>query len=542
MSLKTLLLLPVLQLLLWGQAPVGQGSAVQLQENSIEGRVVNAVTGEPVGKATVSVLSSPAANFRVGAATFASTDAAGRFLVRGLAAGRYALTASKPGFVHAPGSGIESTSLAGGQQVTGVVLRLTPGGVLTGRIVDEDGDPVVRASVKLSRDTVVTGKRRVQQVSVENTNDLGEYRFFEITPGRYYVSASAQVRGRPAAGADQDYGLTYYPGVVAQASAQGIDVRAGDRTEGVNFALRKTRMVRVSGLVSRAQEGSNVQLGISPRGTTAAPPISNTLANRENGAFTFSGVTPGSYTVTATELQSGTYRSMGVQIEVGAADVENLNIAFVSPINVTGRLRMEGSARPPEQLQLSLAPRDPDKAGYENLQIVRGSGGSFHVENASPAAYIVQLNSRTVYVKRVRVGSAENASPILDLSGSAGAADVEILLANNPPRLSGMVLNPKTGEPAVGAAMVLVPDEPERKDSLYFYAQASTDPSGRFTFNAVPATGSYTAYAWADASTAAYMEPDFMKDFEGKGVELELSEGQKPDIQLSLLTADSGRQ
>jgi hypothetical protein len=544
MSLRPFLLLPVMQLLLWGQAAVGQVSTAQPPDGSIEGRVINAVTGEPVGKATITTVLSGGVNVTAASTRYVSTDASGRFVLRGLPAGRYALTAFKSGFVpmRTADSAIGYISVASGQEVTGMVLRISPCGVLTGRIVDEDGDPVVRASVRLSRDTVVMGKRRIQQISAESTNDLGEYRFFEITPGRYYVSASAQVRGGPAAGADQDYGLTYYPGVVTQASAQGIDVRAGDRTEGVNFALRKTRVVRVSGRITRLQEGSDVQLRLSPRGTTAAPPISSTRADRENGAFTFSGVAPGSYSVTATELQSETYRTVGVQIEVGASDVENLNIAFAPHINVNGRLRMEGSDRLPEQVPVSLAPRDSDKAGYEILQILRGSGGSFRVQNASPAAYIVQLNSRTMYVKKVRVGSTETASPILDLSSSAGVADVEILLSNNPPRVSGTVRNPKTGEPAAKATVVLIPNEPERKGDVFFYEQASADASGRFTFTAPPVAGSYTAYAWPDASTAAYMEPDFMKEFEGKGVELEVSEGRESDLKLSLLTADSNGQ
>jgi hypothetical protein len=543
MSLKLLLLLPVLQLLLWGQGPIGQGNAAQSQEGSIEGRVVNAVTGEPVGKATVSIASSPAANFRVGPATNASTDAAGSFLVKGLAAGRYALTASKPGFVRAPGSA-ESTSVAGGQQVTGVVLRLTPGGVLTGRIVDEDGDPVVRASVQLSHEIVWSGRRRIQQVAAESANDLGEYRFFEVVPGRYYVSASLQGRGNPGA-ADQDYAVTFYPGVVAQRSAQVLDVRAGDRTEGVNFALRKARLLRVSGRASRTVDGANPELSISPRGlNAAASPISRTAVNRENGSFSFTGVLPGSYVVTARELAPGTVRTTGVEIEVGASDIENLNLAFVPPVAVTGKLRIEGSDRLPEQLSLNLAPRDPDpeKAGYENLQVVGGAGGTFQVRNASQSAYIVRLNSRTLYVKRVRVGSTATASPILDLGSSAGTAEVEILLASNPPRITGSVRNPMTGDPRAGALVVLVPNEPERKDVDYFYAPATTDASGRFDISAQLFPGSYTAYAWPDAGAAAYMEPDFMKAFEGKGVNVDVSEGRRPDIQLSLLNIDSASQ
>jgi hypothetical protein len=305
--------------------------------------------------------------------------------------------------------------------------------------------------------------------------------------------------------------------------------------------MRAARVVRVSGRVSGAREGSNVVVMMTPRGpNAAAPPISNSLVNRENGTFSFSGVMPGAYFVTAREIGPGATWSVRTQLDVSSADVENVSLAFASPITVTGKLRMEGSGSIPGQLPVILTPRDPDQLGVEIPQIVRGSGGAFQILNASPEVYVVETNSRTVYVKGTRVGSVETASPILDLSNGV-PSEVEILLGSNPPQVTGAVQYSKTGDPAAGALVVLIPNEPERRNGPFFYRRALTDASGHFLFLAPP-QGAYTSYAWADPATAAYMEPDFMKEFEGKGVNVDASEGQKPDIQLTLLRADLDRQ
>ena len=83
------------------------------------------------------------------------TDAAGRFSVADLPAGKYSLSAVKGGYVrmsygakrhNRPGTPI---NLGEGQRLTGLNLRLPKGGVITGTIVDETGLPAVGAQVRL---------------------------------------------------------------------------------------------------------------------------------------------------------------------------------------------------------------------------------------------------------------------------------------------------------------------------------------------------------------------------------------------------------
>ena len=134
------------------------------------------------------------------------TNEAGRFSLTGLPAGRYTLAASKPPFLRTsygakrydlPGTPI---TLKDGSQMTDIVLRLTPGGVLSGRITDENGEPAFGVSVRVLQMRMQFGERTFVPPSStgstsDTTDDRGVFRVFGLPPGEYAVSASPRVTG-----------------------------------------------------------------------------------------------------------------------------------------------------------------------------------------------------------------------------------------------------------------------------------------------------------------------------------------------------------
>src|SRR5439155_10393652 len=162
-----------------------QGTAV------IAGRVVAADTGRPIKRARVMV----SAGGRQARAT--TTDEQGRFRITDLMGGSYTITASRTGFVDAvygqrrplqPGTAIQ---LADGQELATIDLRLVRGGVITGRVLDEDGEPLARAVVTVQRYQYVRGERQLSPAGGDQTDDRGQYRVFGLPAGDYYVSADA---------------------------------------------------------------------------------------------------------------------------------------------------------------------------------------------------------------------------------------------------------------------------------------------------------------------------------------------------------------
>src|SRR5436309_3050351 len=161
---------------------------------SIEGQVLNALTAEPLKRAQITMFKDEDAGIEHGTAT----DASGRFIVSDLDPGRYFLSANRNGFApaqygtHGANSAGTPLSLTPGQHIRDIVLRLTPHGVIAGRVLDEDGDPVARVQVNVMRYQSFRGKRQLVPRGWSMTDDLGEYRIFGLEAGKYYLSARYQ--------------------------------------------------------------------------------------------------------------------------------------------------------------------------------------------------------------------------------------------------------------------------------------------------------------------------------------------------------------
>src|SRR5581483_5692003 len=140
----------------------------------------------------------------------------------------------KPGFVgqsygaRRPGGLGETIELAGNQHMNDATIKLLPQAVISGRVLDEDGDPIPSAAVSLYRQSYVKGKKVWTQAGGSSTSDQGEYRASNLTSGRYLVSASYRgplINNRfgpepnQSERPDMIYAPTYYPNTVSQPNA-----------------------------------------------------------------------------------------------------------------------------------------------------------------------------------------------------------------------------------------------------------------------------------------------------------------------------------
>ena len=69
-------------------------------------------------------------------------------------------------------------------------IIMTPQGVIAGKVLDQDGDPVAMVQVQVMRYSYARGRKQLQPTGTASTNDLGEYRVGNLAPGRYYISAN----------------------------------------------------------------------------------------------------------------------------------------------------------------------------------------------------------------------------------------------------------------------------------------------------------------------------------------------------------------
>ena len=165
---------------------------------TIDGIVRNHLTGEPLKKVNI-LLNRFGDSRTITQPSTTTTNAEGKFAVKGLEPGQYRMSADRPGFARGeygarPGAMIGGTtlSLEKGQSMKDIEFRLSPHSVITGRIVDEDGEPIQYANVQLQRNRYYQGKKQLLPSNSASTNDLGEYRIFGVPGGKYYLSATTR--------------------------------------------------------------------------------------------------------------------------------------------------------------------------------------------------------------------------------------------------------------------------------------------------------------------------------------------------------------
>ena len=524
---------------------------------SVSGQVSNAATGEPVRRALVSLrridMSPGVTNIQV--SNTASTDATGQFVINGIAPGRYRLSAERSGFINtqygARGPNKPGTllTLEPGQKSSDLAMRLTPQGVIAGRVLDEEGEPVANVDVQVLRQQYMQGRKQMARTGGATTNDLGEYRVFGLPPGRYYVSANSRQNPMLPQGEDE-YVATYFPRTTDPAAAAPMDVAPGAQLRNIDIPLAKMRTVTVRGRVGtevrspggdgRQRPNFNVMLsarsalvvgGGFTRGAAVAP----------DGAFEFRSVTAGSYFLIAVMNTVGKTFSARVPVDVGASNLEGLSLTIRGGVPVTGRVRVEGeTAVSFAQVHLNLVPAETGAIQFGPLPAQQlKEDGTFQMDDVVADRYTVLVNGlpEGFYVKSVRSANVDVTAQGLDVS-SGSPAPLDVVLSPNAAQVTGTVLDPKTQKGAPMMIVVMVPQEKERHDRESFYRTATTDLSGQFTFKSVP-PGEYRVYSWEEADYGAWMDPDFLKPLESRGEPVTLQEGARPAIQVNLIPADS---
>ncbi len=192
---------------------------------SIEGVVTNSVTNEPVKKAVVT-LDDPKSH----ATRTASTDAEGHFQFDGVNPGAYSLAADRDGFQSSSQARrqIPPVTVAEEQQVKDVALQLVPLATLSGHVLDDDGDPVVRAQVTVLNYVYNQGPKQFNQTAFAQSNDLGEFEALNLPPGRYYIRVMTLPNGNIPphtrwTHTEEAYPVVFYPNASEAAQATAFE-------------------------------------------------------------------------------------------------------------------------------------------------------------------------------------------------------------------------------------------------------------------------------------------------------------------------------
>jgi protocatechuate 3,4-dioxygenase beta subunit len=377
------------------------------------GRVVDATTSRPIARATVALVAEAALPAPVPRdAPRVLTDAAGRFVFRGIGPGRFRFTATAPGYLEGaagqqrPGGISRPFAIDAGQGVGDLTIRLWREATIAGAVLDDTGAPVAGVWVSLlRREPGRAGAVAIRETGGDRTDDRGAYRISGILPGTYVVGVATRTLQAPPAGRPGTrigaavvqtggdgmwapsnvlagllpttirpdgrivgYPSTYHPNAIAIASAAAIRVDAADDRNGVDIHLRPVTMSRVSGsVIGPSGPESGIEVALIPA-FAAGQTIERThgtisTASGASGAFDLAAVPPGQYRLRAWRrpqisvigrdaLPPDATLWSESMVEVGDDAIENLTLTLQPGATVSGQVRFEGAGAPPLPAQL----------------------------------------------------------------------------------------------------------------------------------------------------------------------------------------------
>jgi protocatechuate 3,4-dioxygenase beta subunit len=563
----------------------GMGRQMKSGKGRISGRVITADSGGPVRRAQVRLSGSEVM------AKSAITDNEGRYDFRDLPAGKYTISVTKSGYVNVqygqtrPFEQGKSIELVETQPMDKADITMPRGSVISGRLVDEFGEPMPDAAVTAMRSTWVNGKRRLQPAGRPATsNDLGQYRIYGLPPGEYYISATLRgaaemmvtemamaasftvsTGGPQSSGSEprSGYAPTYYPGTPNGAEAQRIPLAAGEEKGNADFGLMPVKLAKVTGTVigsdGRPVEGAMINAAPRNASEIAFPNPLGAARTDRNGNFTMPSVAPGDYTLRASGLRMVTSAAEGgemvfmtrinmgggdgqtefgsVPLSVSGEDVTNVMIMTSKGTTATGHVTWEGGSKPANSATVRIAAMSTENDGP--LALAGGSApvsaeGSFEIKGIAGQRLFRPTGLPAGWVlKSVKMNGQDITDTGLDVKSNEPITGLDVVLTSKTTEVTGSV---KAGnDPATDYTVVIFAEDSQKWTVPMTRYISGTRPNqdGRFQVKNLPA-GSYYAVALDYIPQGDWNDPDVLERLREKATRFTLDEGKVETLDLKL--------
>ena len=565
-----------------GTSPAEQAAFASLQTEDIDEIIVSPTRGVAVvSKSTPPVM----------------TDSQGRFAVNNVEPGTYRLMFSASGYAPQDygqrvfGGAGTPIVLRAGEAKKDITMRIAPVSAVSGRILDNRGQPIAGVPVQLFRFSYdETAHKKIQPATSAQTDDRGEYRFYFVSPGRYYLNAGHQPsqgflpdlalngglfnRGYVSPNRiPQNYVLTYYPGAVDVESATALDIQPGADLSGIDLFLAPQQVYRVRGRIVDSRTGQPppfATLSVRLQGSDVINMFGSELPLPPNykpadGTFEILNVASGNYMLTAavpnptpsravdfngmSEAQRAAYveamraeqlaRPTGfTNINVTNSDLDGITITVGATGSISGRFRMEGPAPGSttsfDVLRVQLKSTS-DFGGIASTNPLDSgpakADGTFLIKGIPAGEYRLSITGipRGSYLKQARLGQFDVLNAPLRFSGNESGT-LDIVISSNASQIEGDALNSR-GQPAPGVQVVLIPDANRTRTELF--RPVVSDASGHFLIDSV-VPGDYKLVAWDSIEPYGFFDPQLIKQAEQNGKSVRVTESSKQKITVTV--------
>ncbi len=543
-------------------------SSSEAQSESQTDSVQRTATGVITGKVTIKgkgasditvVLRADDFNSNEPASRKVTTDQEGNYQITNVAPGAYQVAPIAPASVISgptssigsrgfPGPG-KSLIIAEGETIQNVNFALISGGVITGKVTDSEGQPLIEQNINL---TPVGKNDQVLPVypgQLQNvlTDDRGIYRVFGLPKGRYRVSAGQSQEGPFGRGPSRSrYRETFYPAGNDASKATIIEVSEGSEATNIDITV-STGLTNdahdVSGRIVDGATGKpvpNVMLGLQMSDGNQSSSISTSgWTSNQLGEFKFQNLTPGKYSIYLEQQMNSDFRADPIPIEVIDQDVTGLVIKTLRGATVSGLIVFEhGDSKSdvvkPSQLLLEMFVQREGQDGGIGRSVSVKPDGSFRIGGLQAGTANFMVTSNVNQRMGFRIMRVERDGVVqlrgIEIKDEEEVTGVRLVVRFGNGTVRGTVRaeNGELPPPPRLAVWLTIPGEDAANSLPTFMSQPQVDSRGRFLFENLPA-GAYEVNASVFTSRGRVSTKQQVNVADGVVTEVTLTLNLKPN-------------
>jgi uncharacterized protein (DUF2141 family) len=563
----------------------------------IAGAIVQADSGRPGRRATVTLTGGDPTR-----TVTTIADEQGHFTFAALPPGAYTLSASKSGWLDTtygqkrPGNGRPGTpiQLAAGQKLEKIALSMPRGGVITGTVLDEVGEPAFGVSVRLMKVVYRGGARTLAWSSTARTDDRGIYRIAALLPGEYLVLAQPldstpvieqrvvamgaadaprlvewrTLANEPAPGATEGpkdgTPAVYYLNTTNGKAATNLIVDIGEEKTGIDLQLQRVPMGRLSGSIVNPDGVQMLDLMVQLIDHQQANPGASLKSTPvRGGQFSFSALPPGNYTLWSMGIVRGgpvmhtvehpvetpvgrgagpapapvtPYYAMA-DVTLTGQPVDGVVLTLQKPTSLSGQVVFDGPNPPVDLTKVALR---ASRADLESTPmevpaitpVALDAQGRFTLQGLLPGRYRLSGPAASGFaMTSAMLGGVDTLDIPLTVKPGEDVTGVAVTYSRDTTELSGSLQDANGGPAPEYTVIVFSTDERFWLPNARRVSAVRPGTDGRFKFAGLP-PGDYRLAAVTDIEPGQWFDPAFLKPLLAASVQVSLAGGEKKEQTL----------
>ncbi len=487
----------------------------------------------------------------------ASTSTDGRYEFRDVAPGRYTLRVERSGYLaltygqRRPGEQGRPLEIAEKEVADKVDFALPRMSVISGRVLDDLGEPIAGVTVWVLQTRYIQGRRQLVATGANATTDItGRYRLLSLPPGDYAVMGTTRETWPHDSDPKQVFGYapTYFPGTSTAAQAQRVKLGVAQEASGIDFSLVAGRTSSVRGNATSASGlplgGETVTMMHEIGGPTmwmgSAVAVASTKVAGD-GSWTLSNIPPGEYRLSIRAAARGNDPAQEGQLTINVAgvDVEGLSLVAGAGGTVRGEVVTDDGSplpagfdrmqvRPPfnPNARMMISVLHPDNGRVQ-------SDGSFEVQGVlSDTVLSIGPLTGEWTLKAIEVEGRDIADLPLPIEHGKTLSGVRVVLTSRPTIIRGALRDEKQN-PAEGTVIVFADDSAKWREGSRTIRATRLDQRGLFTFKGLPA-GDYFLVALDSVQEGQWYDPEFLEGLKGRARRVAIADAESKQVDLVL--------